>query len=131
MSRITLKLKLVALLDTTATPAQVRNVLVNSGLQSKAENKITALAAADPQTGMPSFDWALGVMQVHTPNKMQAYPRLIVTVDTTRTPAQLLNALDDYFPEMKTQLRALATGGTTIDGWHVHRSTGDFDEQEP
>ncbi len=125
-----LRLKIVAYLNTPGSPAQVRQALNDLQLRTKAENKIIALANGDPQTGVPDFDWKLNVDQ--GTNEIIVYPKLIITVDTTRTDQQLLNALNSYFEDVKSHLRALLVSfpGTSINHWHVHRADGDRDEVE-
>ena len=130
MSLVDLKLKIVIYLKTPATSPQVRQVIVNSGLQAKAENKITALALGDIQTGVPVFEWSLYVSE-NVGGKITVDPRLGIEVDTTRSIQQLLNALEDYYDEMKTELRVLVPAGTTIERWHPHRASGSVDEVEP
>ena len=125
-----LKLKLVANISTSATVAQVRQALSDLNLQTKAQNRIIALANGDPETGVPSFNWRLKIIKSNF--GVQVYPKLIITVDTTRTDEQLLGAINEYFNDLKGELRLMCNSfpNTFISSWHVHRIDGAADERE-
>ncbi len=128
---LSLPLKLVVNLDTTTSVQQVRQSIINSGLQGQIEDKLTALAAADLQTDVPSFDFNLKVIQ-QDEGIIQVYPKMIITVDTTRSVEALVGAIADYYDELKTRFRALvaASPSTTIAGWHHHKNGQTISEVE-
>ena len=128
MLRQVLKLKMNVRIDTPASRTQVRNALINSGIQGKAENKITALVASDVQTTLDAtrpFDWRLGVGEKRRGNELDVQTNLWIIVDSTRPINVLYAALDPYYDALKTELMALIMGATTLVGthpFHVHRS---------
>lgn len=64
---------------------------------------------------------------------MEIYPKIVITLDTTRTEAQIRSALDDVYPAFKTRLRQMADedAETTIVAWDYHLSTGHQHDLEP
>ena len=131
---VELKLRFTVELDTTRSESQIRQALISSGLQAKAENKITALVAGDAPTTLDPvdpFDFRLDIND-YGGNRVDVNVSLIIKVDTTRTVEQMRNALNPYFNDLKQELRALAAPAhTTITGWHVQRQSGEQDESEP
>ncbi len=132
MPLVSLSLKLVVNINTAASVTQVRQSIVNSGLKDKIENKLTDLAAGDFQTGVPSFDFNLKVIQ-QGGGVVQVYPKMGFTVDTNRSQESLINAIAQYYDDLQTRFRMLVAGSpdTTILNWHHHKNGQSVNEVEP
>ncbi len=120
--------KLVALVATTRTEQQIRNRL--SSLQQEYKDRLQALADADPQTTITGFGYRLKVGMKD--GLAEVYPKLVISLDTTRTEDQIRAALNDVFVDLKQAIRALVASDprTSLVSWHYHLTTGSVDEDE-
>lgn len=128
MAALTLFAKFVVVLDTPRSEAVIRSNMAT--LEQTYRDRIADAIAGDPQTTFTSATYRLKVAP--RDGGWQVYPKLILTVDTTRTRQQVHQVLDGIFDDLKADIRALVQGDalTTIVSWHRHLSTGANDEDE-
>ena len=67
------------------------------------------------------------------PNTIQIYPKLVLTIETSRSDSVLNTNLAFLFGLLKTEFRnvVLTDSQTSIIDWHFHRDGESIDEIEP
>ncbi len=63
---------------------------------------------------------------------IELYPKIVVTVDTSKTKERVEEVLDAFFDDAETTILGIfaTEGGVTVTRWHQHRSTGVIDKDE-
>ena len=119
--------KLVVRLDTSRTEGQIR--IRMAALEQTCRDRLQAVIASDPQTTLDAWSYRLRIAV--RGGYGEVYPKLVWTLDTTRTARQIRDVLEPLFDVLKADIRALVATDpqTAIVGWHVHRAHGCFDEE--
>ena len=121
-------LKAVVTIETTRTNAQIRTRL--AALRPDIDEWLQDKADGDTQTTLVNTEYRLKISE-REPKEI--YPKIVITVDSTRTKHQLIAGLDDYAALIKGLIRPIvrADPRTSILRWHIHTSVGTDRQVEP
>ncbi len=139
MAEYTINLKMVVWLSIrdNVIENQIRGYLADA--RTKMRARIDALVAAAPPAAQASVVGQEFKLKVHSieAGVWELYPKMLITISVANniTRTQVLNFLEDYWNQFKSDMRTLVanapTGANaTITDWHVHRLSGSVDEVE-
>ena len=139
MIQYTIRLKTVAWLSIrdNVIENQIRGYLAD--IRSQMRDRIDTLVAAAPSAATASLvntEFRLKVTNFG-PGEWELYPKMVLTVSVASniTLTQVLNFLENYYDQFKSDMKTLianapAGANAQITEWHVHRLAGSVDELE-
>ena len=124
--------KVVVWFNSTRSFTQIRNFFQNTVLP---DVRAAVVSRVTPNFNNVTFSQRLGLEQnvggAFGVADFEAYAKVVFSGDTELTPQQVRDGFDNIVDDIKIIIRNHATSqGATIIGWHVHRTSGHFDEVE-